>query len=104
MPTEMSTVKITANVFPNQPTDKLFRKTICEYHEYVEHVVGEYVLECAASCRDRRNVSVRIGENGEWRDFSVCDHHADVIEQKLGIIEGGEEASWRELEAASDDG
>lgn len=83
MPTEVSRHKIEVTLFPEQPMDKGLRKTICEYHEYIEHVVGEYVMECAASCKDRRNLSVRIGANGAWRDFSICDHHAEVIEGRM---------------------
>lgn len=79
MQDKVSRHKIEVSVFPEQPMDAGRRKVCCEYHEYIEYVVGEYVMECAANCKDRRNVSVRLGQNSEWRDFSVCDYHADFI-------------------------
>lgn len=88
MPAEVSRHKIEINVFPEEPMDAGLRKVCCEYHEYVEHVVGEYVMECSANCKDRGNVSVRLGQNTGWRDFSICDHHADVIEKRLAEESG----------------
>lgn len=83
MPESVSRHKIEVSVFPTQPMDAGLRKVCCEYHEYIAHVVGEYVMECAANCKDRGNISVRMGENEPWTDFSICDHHADIIEKRL---------------------
>lgn len=83
----MTETKIISATLVSRPfagvEDAAFRKVDCQYDEYCAWLsadeAGGHI--CNRKVADRRNVSARIG-NGPFRDFSICNHHADMIERR----------------------
>lgn len=74
-----------------------YPKDDCQWHEYVAWLTGEGVDYCNATVRLCGNVSVRLGEGDQWRDFSLCEFHADKVDKVFGVAPV-------EVEEGDDDG